>query len=85
MLTVPNPTKIQKPAEINNCLFPTNWGQCWCQSFNKYELNFTAESDTGNPETYSKPSQTSKMEIFGKSVNSLMPLTIFANSCILDI
>ena len=36
-------------------------------------------------EAYLEPCQTSKMEHFTKTVNSLKPLTIFANSYILDV
>ena len=35
-------------------------------------------------ETYTEPSQTSKMELFAKIVNSWKPLTIFAKCFILD-
>ena len=35
-------------------------------------------------ETYTEPSQTSKMELFAKIVNSCKPLTIFAKCFILD-
>ena len=35
-------------------------------------------------ETYSEPSQTSKMEFFAKIINSWKPLTIFAKCFILD-
>ena len=31
-----------------------------------------------NPEAYSEPSQTSKLELFAKIVNGYKPLTIFA-------
>lgn len=36
-------------------------------------------------QTYSEPSQVSKMEIFTKTVNSIKPLSIFAKCTILDI
>ena len=38
-----------------------------------------------HPDAYSEPFQTSKMERFGKIVNNLQPLTIFAKRSILDI
>ena len=38
-----------------------------------------------HPDEYSEPFQTSKMERFGKIVNNLQPLTIFAKRSILDI
>ena len=39
----------------------------------------------GKPETYSQPSQTSKMEVFIKIVNGFQPFTVFIKSSILDI
>ena len=38
-----------------------------------------------HPGTYPEQSRTSKMEIFAKIANSFEPLTIFANSYILDV
>ena len=35
-------------------------------------------------ETYSEPSQTSKMKSFAKTVNGFYPLTVFKNRSILD-
>ena len=35
-------------------------------------------------EVYSEPNQTSKMELFAKTVNGFHPLTIFARSSMLD-
>ena len=32
----------------------------------------------GSPEVYSEPSQTSKMELFAKTINGFQPSTIFA-------
>ena len=40
---------------------------------------------TPEPEAYTEPCQTSRIELFAKRVNGLKPLTIFAKSSILDV
>ena len=37
------------------------------------------------PEAYSEPSQTSKMERFGKIADGQKPVIIFTKRCILDV
>ena len=46
---------------------------------------FSKTSSIFKDKVYLEPIQTSKMELFEKIVNSLMPLTILTKSSILDV
>ena len=53
----------------------------WSLAVKIYSINI----QEAKPEAYSKPSQTSKLELFAKTVNGFKPLTIFAKSSTLHV
>ena len=78
-------TVPQRCDNVNNDVVTTLW-QRRCASWEDNKIDFFLigkYSDIAHPEPYSEPSQTSKMELLAKIVNSLKPLTIFPKCSIL--